>query len=84
MCLQKYVLSGMNVVHNILCVDWLKNLSRAIFEENSLDCSDIPSFVAKLILLCCDIIALCHDKDWLSLLKVAGNYVATLFFFVAT
>ena len=44
-----------------------------------MDCRDIPSFVATLILLCSNIIALCRDKDWFSLLQIAGNYVATYF-----
>ena len=42
------------------------------FEENSLDCRDIPSFVVTLI-------QLCREKDWFSLLEIAGNYVATYF-----
>ena len=49
------------------------------FKENSLDCRDILSFVVTLILLCSNIISLCRDKDWFSLLEIVGNYVATYF-----
>ena len=33
MCLHKYVLSGMIVLHTILCVDWLKNVNCAILRK---------------------------------------------------
>ena len=69
MCLHKYVLSGMIVLHTILCVDWLKNVNCAIFRK-------IHWIVATY---CCDIIAFCHDKDWFSLLEVVENYVTTYF-----
>ena len=49
------------------------------FEENSLDCHDISSFVTTLILLCHNIIELCRDKDWFSLLEIVGNCVVTYF-----
>ena len=49
------------------------------FEEKSLDCHDILSFVATLILLCCNIIALCRNEDWFSFLEITGNYVVTYF-----
>ena len=45
-----------------------------------MDCCDITSFVATLILLCRNIIALCRDKDWFSLLEITVNNVVTLFF----
>ena len=44
-----------------------------------MDCRDIPSFVVTLILLCRNIIALCHDKEWFGLLEIIGNYVVTYF-----
>ena len=72
MCLHKYVLSGMNVLHTILCVDWLK-------ECNCAKLGKIHWIVATLILLCHKIIALCHDKNWFGLLENAGNYVVTYF-----
>ena len=57
MCLHKYVLSGMNELHTILCVDWLKNVNCAILRKKTLDYRDIPSllrhyfhFVAILLL----------------------------------
>ena len=49
------------------------------FEEKSLDCHDRPSFVTTLILLCRNIIALCRDKDWFSLLEIVENYAVTYF-----
>ena len=81
----------MNVMHTILCVDWLKNVNCAILRK--------IHWIVATYLPCHDISALCCDKDWFSLLEVAGNYVATyflcreiiylscvatLFFFVAT
>ena len=33
MCLHKYVLSGMNALHTILCVDWFKNVNCAILRK---------------------------------------------------
>ena len=33
MCLHKYVLSGMNIIHTILSVDWLKNVNCAILRK---------------------------------------------------
>ena len=42
-----------------------------------MDCHDILFFVVTLILLCHNIIALCRDKDWFSLLENAKNYVVT-------
>ena len=50
MCLHKYVLSGMNVLHAILIVDCLKECQLCNFVENSWDCHDIPFFVATLLL----------------------------------
>ena len=64
MCLHKYVLSGMNVLHTILCVDWLKNVNCAIWRKTHW-------IFTTLFLLCCNIIAFCRDKDWFSLLEVA-------------
>ena len=72
MCLHKYVLSGMNELHTILCVDWFKNVNCAILRK-------INWIVATLFPLCHNIIALCRDKDWFSLLEVTGNYVKTIF-----
>ena len=69
MCLHKYVLSGINELHTILCVDWLKNVN----------CEILRQMHATLFPLCRDIIALCHEKDWFSLLEVEGNYVAKNF-----
>ena len=77
MCFHKYVLSGINVLHTILVVDWLKECYLCNFEENSWDCHDTPFYVATLILLCCNIITLCRNKDWFNLLEIAGNYVVT-------
>ena len=39
----------------------------------------IHSIVATLIMLYRNITALCHDKDWFSLLEIVGNYVVTYF-----
>ena len=44
-----------------------------------MDCRNKPSFFVTLILLCRNIIAFCRDKDCVSLLEVAGNYVVTYF-----
>ena len=50
MCLHEYVLSGMNVLHTILCVDWLKNVNCAILRK-------IHWIVTTYFLLCHDIIS---------------------------
>ena len=50
MCLHKYVLSGMNVLHTILSVDWLKNVNCAILRK-------IHWIFATYFLLCRDIIS---------------------------
>ena len=62
----------MNVLHTVLCVDWLKNINCAILRK-------IHWIVATLFLLCRDIISFCHDKEGFSLLEIVGNYVATYF-----
>ena len=74
MCLHKYDLSGKNVLQTIMCVNWLKK---------NVNCSNLRKshwIVATLFLLCRDIVSLCRNEDWISLLEVAVNYVATYLF----
>ena len=42
MCFHKYVLSGIDVLHTILVVDWLKECYLCNFKEYSWDCHDKP------------------------------------------
>ena len=66
MCLHKYDLSGRNVLHTVMCVNWLKNVN----------CTNLKKshwIVATLFLLGLDI-------DWISLLELAINYVTTYLF----
>ena len=70
----------MNALHIVIYVNWLKNVNCAILRKKSLDCHDILSIVVTLFLLYRDIVAICHEEDWISLLEVAVNYVATYLF----
>ena len=50
-------------------IGW-KDVNCAILrKKKSLDCCDIPSFVATLIILFRNIIARCRNKDWVRLLE---------------
>ena len=49
MCLHKYVLSDMNELHTILCVDWLKNVNCEILRK--------IHWIVATYLLCRDIIS---------------------------
>ena len=67
----------------LLCVYRLKNVNCSILRK-AIRLSRHTILCRDIIFLCCDIGSLCDYKEWISLFEVAGKYVATNFFYVAT